>query len=161
MLPENPLNSSQPATNGVGRLTGTLKRAGLRLTAQRLAVCRALAGDRSHPTAQALYERIRPGFPSLSLATVYNTLQVLEGAGLIQRLGPVGDGAVHYDADLTPHVNLICTRCNRIDDLSEPALTDVAGRVAQASGYDLRGAQATYSGLCPDCQRILAGGAHP
>jgi Fur family peroxide stress response transcriptional regulator len=156
LLPPDP---ARPATEQVARLTSTLKRTGLRVTAQRLAVCRALAGDRSHPTAQTLYERIRPGFPSLSLATVYNTLQVLEQAGLIQRLGPAGDGAVHYDADLIPHVNLICTRCNRIDDLSEPALTEVAGRVAETSGYELRGAQVTYSGLCPECRRILAGGA--
>jgi Fur family peroxide stress response transcriptional regulator len=132
-----------------------LKRSGLRVTPQRRAMCRALAGDTSHPTAQAIYERLKPEFLSLSLATVYNTLQILVEAGIIHEIGAAGDGAMHYDADPSPHVNLICTNCGRIDDFHETTLKRVTQRVARHSGYQLRGARVAYYGLCPDCRRRL------
>ncbi len=100
-----------------------------------------------------MFELLRPAFPSLSLATVYNTLQVLVAAGLVDELGTAGDGAIHYDADPTPHVNLVCTRCHRVEDFPNAPLDAVAGQVAAGSGYQLRGARVVYYGLCPRCQR--------
>lgn len=136
-------------------LRAALKRAGLRLTPQRLAVCRALTEHLrgAHPTAQTLYAHLRPAFPSLSRATVYNTLQALVQAGLVHELGTAGDGMLHYDVDASPHVNLICTRCHRVEDFPATPLAGVARRVAQDSGYELRGARVVYYGLCPKCQR--------
>jgi Fur family peroxide stress response transcriptional regulator len=136
-----------------GELAAGLRRAGLRLTPQRLAICRALAESRTHPTAQRLFESLRPAFPSLSRATVYNTLQALAQAGLVDELGAAGDGAVHYDANLSPHVNLVCTNCHRIEDFADAPLGTVARRVAEGSGYQLRGARVVYYGLCPRCQK--------
>jgi Fur family peroxide stress response transcriptional regulator len=144
-----------PLTSGDGRISemiGALRQAGLRLTAQRLAICRALVQSQEHPTAQTVYTQLRREFPSLSRATVYNTLRALVDAGLVQELGPAGDGAVHYDADLSPHINLICTRCHRIEDLANVSLAEVAQRVMETSGYQLRGARVAYYGLCPRCQ---------
>jgi Fur family peroxide stress response transcriptional regulator len=135
-----------------GELAAGLRQAGLRLTPQRLAVCRALAASRSHPSAQALFAQLRPDHPSLSRATVYNTLQALARAGLIAELGPAGDGAMRYDADPTPHVNLICTNCHRVEDFGGAPLTRVARQVARESGYQLRGARVAFYGLCPRCR---------
>jgi Fur family peroxide stress response transcriptional regulator len=64
-----------------------LKRAGLKLTPQRIAIVRELDGDETHPTAQELYERLLPAFPTMSFATVYNTLAALERAGVCQTAG--------------------------------------------------------------------------
>ncbi len=133
-------------------MSAALRQAGLRLTPQRLAICRALADSREHPTAQTLYEQLRPQFPSLSRATVYNTLDVLVRSGLAQELGTAGDNAIHYDADTTPHVNLVCVRCHRVEDLPGVPLDGVARQVAQGSGYELQGARVVYYGLCPDCR---------
>jgi Fur family peroxide stress response transcriptional regulator len=133
-------------------MLAALKRAGLRLTPQRRAICRALARSREHPTAQALYDQVLPDFPSLSRATVYNTLRALAEAGLVQELGAAGDGAIHYDADPSPHVNLICVRCHRVEDFTDALLTRIARQVAEDSGYQLRGARVAYYGLCPRCQ---------
>lgn len=144
-----------PPTSGDGRineLIGALRQAGLRLTPQRLAICRALVQNHDHPTAQAVYTHLRREFPSLSRATVYNTLRALVDAGLVQELGPAGDGAVHYDADLSPHINLICIHCHRIEDLDDVSLAEIAQRVVETSGYQLRGARVAYYGLCPRCQ---------
>lgn len=139
--------------NRAAELTTALKQAGLRLTPQRLAICRALADHKDHPTAQALYNQLTPDFPSLSRATIYNTLQTLVQAGLIQELGTAGDGAQHYDADASPHVNLICVRCHRIEDFPAVSLTTIARRVTDESGYQLQGARMVYYGLCPKCQK--------
>lgn len=138
-----------------------LRTAGLRLTAQRQAICQALAHDATHPTAQTVYDRLRPHFPSLSLATVYNTLNTLEKAGLIYEIGTAGDNALHYDADPTPHINLICTACHRIEDHPADSLAGLAEQVARSSGYDLRGARLAYYGLCPACRARLALAVRP
>jgi Fur family transcriptional regulator, peroxide stress response regulator len=133
-------------------LAQALRQEGLRLTPQRLAICRLLAETSEHPTAQMIYERLRLEFPSLSLATVYNTLETLVTLGVINALGSAGDDAMHYDADTSPHVNLACTSCHRVIDLSSEHVNDLADEVVAKSGYQLLGARVLYYGLCPACQ---------
>ena len=64
-----------------------------------------------------------------------------------------GDGSIHYDADASPHVNLISTRCHRVEDFTGVSLARITQRIAQDSGYHLRGARVAYYGLCPRCQK--------
>lgn len=134
------------------QLIDTLKTADLRITPQRMAICRLLAGSKDHPTAQMIYDEIRESYPSLSLATVYNTLDVLVKAGAVYTLGEAGDNMLHYDADTEPHVNLACLRCHRVIDFPSEYITRVESEVQQTSGYRLLGARVMYYGLCPDCQ---------
>ncbi|MBI5303038.1 MAG: transcriptional repressor [Chloroflexi bacterium] len=130
-----------------------LRQAGLRLTHPRLAICQLLADDTSHPTATQLHARLRGDFPSLSLATVYSTLNTLVALGLAYELGNAGDGQKHYDPDTAPHANLICTRCHQIRDLDDHALQAVSQRVAHKSGYQIQGARIVYYGVCPACAK--------
>jgi Fur family peroxide stress response transcriptional regulator len=137
----------------VTHLLHSLRKAGFRLTPQREAICRLLAGTDTHPSAQKIFDELRPSYSSLSLATVYNTLDVLVQMGVVNALGGAGDGTEHYDADLEPHVNLACIECHRIIDLPSQAVHELEGEVAQSSGYKLLGARVMYYGLCPDCQQ--------
>lgn len=130
-----------------------LKTAGLRMTPQRLAICALLARSKEHPTAQMIHEALRESYPSLSLATVYNTLDELVRLGVLNALGSAGDDAEHYDADLTPHVNLACLSCGRVIDLDSQHIHEVEREVISASGYRLVGARVLYYGTCPECQR--------
>ena len=134
----------------------SLREAGLRLTPQRLLIYQTLLQSKQHPTAQDLFETLKDRLPNLSQATLYNTLQAQVNVGLIQEIGAAGDGAVHYDADLTPHVNLICTRCHRVDDFFDVPLNAVAQQVAGQSGYQIQGARVAYYGLCPECQTAVS-----
>jgi len=129
-----------------------LQRAGLRLTPQRLAIYRLLTSTDRHPTAQMIYEALRPDFPSLSLATVYNTLETLVNLGVVNALGSAGDEAIHYDANTTPHVNLACIRCHQVIDLPSQHVQALGEEVASNSGHRLVGARVLYYGLCPQCQ---------
>lgn len=133
-------------------LVRQLKEAGLRVTPQRLAIYSALAGTNTHPTAQALFEQLQPVLPSLSQATVYNTLQVLVSASLIQKIGETGDGAVRYDANPLPHINLICSQCHCVEDFFDVPLDGIAEEVIAQSGYKVYSMRISYYGLCPSCQ---------
>lgn len=134
------------------RLLQTLQQAGLRLTWQRRAICRYLAENDTHPTAQEIYQALRRQYPSLSRATVYNTLDRLVQLGAIHALGTAGDDAVHYDADIRPHVNLACIRCHRVVDLPLNQVHALEEAVRQRSGYYILGARVLYYGVCPQCQ---------
>ncbi len=133
-------------------LTSALKQAGLRLTPQRLAICRFLAESKDHPTAAMIYEHLRPQYPSLSAMTVYNTLNTLVELGKVNVLGDCGDDHAHYDADTSPHINLACISCHRIVDIAIPQVEELDREVNRASGYQLLGARMMYYGLCPACQ---------
>ena len=132
-------------------LVRRMREAGVRLTPQRLAIYGALAGTDAHPTAKSIYEELSPYLPSLSLATVYNTLRTLVVHGLVHDLGDAGDGRSHYDADLNPHVNLMCTCCHQVRDFTGDSIGVVADAVSEESGYRLQGARLAYIGICPQC----------
>ena len=134
-------------------MAAALKSAGYRLTPQRMAICLWLAESNQHPAAQEIFEALKPRFPSLSLATVYNTLDTLVSLGVTHAVGHAGDDKIHYDADTTPHVNLVCVSCNRIIDMASQHVMALQEDVHANSGYDLIGSSVTYYGLCPDCQR--------
>ena len=137
-------------------LTSALHGAGMRITPQRVAICELLASSDEHPTAANIYDELKPRFASLSLATVYNTLDALVGLGVVNVLGHAGDDTVHYDADTAPHVNLACISCSKIIDIPSEHVTHLDEEITSASGYKLLGARVLYYGLCPSCQKKQA-----
>ncbi|HNO31339.1 MAG TPA: Fur family transcriptional regulator [Anaerolineales bacterium] len=137
-------------------LTTALQHAGMRVTPQRVAICELLTTSDEHPTAAMIYDELKPRFSSLSLATVYNTLDTLVGLGVVNVLSHAGDDKVHYDADTEPHVNLACISCSRIIDIPSEHVTHLDSEITAASGYKLLGARVLYYGVCPDCQKKQA-----
>jgi len=135
------------------RLIETLRKANLRLTPQRLAICRFLANHNTHPTAQDIYQFLKPEYPSLSLATVYNTLEALVSLGAIYVLGDAGDDTIHYDANTSPHINLMCIHCHRFTDLPSATVAKLDQEANTYSGYQILGKRIIYYGICPECQQ--------
>lgn len=133
-------------------LTKSIKQAGLYLTPQRIAICELLTGTDVHPTAAYIYEKLRKQYPSLSLMTVYNTLNTLVDLGVVNVLGHAGDDNVHYDGNLQPHVNLACISCHKIIDVASDKVDDLQEEMRNHSGYKLIGSRVLFYGLCPDCQ---------
>ncbi|MBV9949188.1 MAG: transcriptional repressor [Myxococcales bacterium] len=134
-----------------------VRRAGLKLTPQRIAIIELFAADLSHPTAQDLFERLRPSFPSMSFATVYNTLDALARAGLagIVRLpGRRGDAA-RFDPNSTPHHHAVCDGCGAVLDIAAGSLAATPGALRRlrraAPGFSVHAVERIYRGLCAGC----------
>ncbi|OGO42590.1 MAG: hypothetical protein A2Z04_03270 [Chloroflexi bacterium RBG_16_57_9] len=134
----------------VSRMIQDLRTKGLRLTPQRMVIFRALAESDQHLNAYEILEQLKPEYPMLSLATVYKTLELLKDMCKITPTG-LGDGN-RYEANPEPHVNLVCTRCGRIQDFLDPAVEKLHHQVSDHSGFSIHGARVEYFGVCPACQ---------
>lgn len=124
---------------------------GIRVTPQRLAVYRALAEDLSHPTADHVYARLRPGMPTLSLATVYRILVSLEGEGLIRRVS-TSHGVGRFDANLDAHQHLVCRVCGGMSDFEETSLARIHVPRKATPGFTAEGLDIRIIGLCDACR---------
>ncbi len=133
-----------------------LRARGFRLTPQRLAIVRLFAEDLSHPTAQDLFARLRPAFPTMSFATVYNTLDALAAAGLSSslRLGAPG-AATRFDPNTEPHHHAVCDHCGAVVDLPVGSLSappvDARKIHGQSQGFRVRSVETIYRGACARC----------
>jgi Fur family peroxide stress response transcriptional regulator len=128
------------------------RRAGMKLTHQRMEIFREVARTADHPDAQTIYERVRERVPAMSLDTVYRNLWLLNDLGLVATLGPPRERA-RFDANMTPHHHFLCTRCGmasdfysrEFDELRPPAEVVSMGSV-EATHVELRG-------LCLRCRK--------
>ncbi|MFN7972879.1 MAG: Fur family transcriptional regulator [Acidobacteriota bacterium] len=125
---------------------------GLHLTPQRAAIYEALASSPTHPSAERIHELLAAKLPSLSLATVYKTLETFREVGLIELLNVVHETA-RYDAETTEHHHLICERCKTVEDVYDPALDALNARGARKHGFSIRRRSVHFYGLCADCSR--------
>lgn len=133
-------------------LTNLLRSAGLRATPQRIAICRFVSESTSHPTANEIYEHLIGQFPTTSLATIYNTLDVLVKMGLVNPLGSIGDDKVHFDGRVEPHINLVCTSCHSIFDFQSEVASSVESEIYERSSFSVAGSSVIYYGICPACK---------
>jgi Fur family peroxide stress response transcriptional regulator len=128
------------------------RKAGMRITSQRLAIFECLSGNTSHPTAEEIYKSVKRRHRGLSLATVYNTLETLEHLGEVARYD-LGGAAERFDPEVRPHHHFTCRECGAVRDIFgtlEPA------SVPQLDGYDVESVQVAMVGTCPAC-RAAAG----
>ena len=120
-----------------------------RLTKQRAAILRALE-DGSHLTAETIHERVRVNLPGVSLGTIYRTLDILRGIGLVQMFSHAGTAA-RYEAALDKHHHLVCEKCGTILNVQAPEVASIAAAIAGAYRYTGVDTALTITGLCPDC----------
>lgn len=123
---------------------------GVPLTHQRLAVYEELAGRHDHPSAEALYAALKKAYPSLSLATVYKTLQTLHEMGMVARVDSPTAQA-RYDAIVAVHHHAVCAACGRIEDLFDPRLDELPA--PRTGGFVPSGHSVHFHGLCAECAK--------
>src|ERR1700759_819013 len=133
-----------------GSLVGKLRERGLRVTPQRIVIQRALCGESQHMTAEQVLARVSDVLPGTSLPTVYATLELLEGLGLVRRVG-TGNGALVFDSRVEPHAHTVCRRCGAMADLEGTAAPDDALARAGDTGFVPDHAQLVVWGLCRNC----------
>jgi Fur family peroxide stress response transcriptional regulator len=130
-------------------LVDQCRQAGMNVTPQRIAIYRALLEVADHPSPEAIYARVRPAMPSLSLATIYKTLEALAKLGLVSELPSTGN-ARRYDGNADQHHHLVCTRCKRVTDYYDPTLDRVPPR-ARLAGFEAHHVSVHIHGLCAAC----------
>ncbi len=112
----------------------------------------ALAGVTEHPTAEMLYNSLKPLYPELSLGTVYRNLAVLAQEGLVVSVAHV-DGQERYDARTEPHAHFVCRRCHKVMDLELPdTVSGLYGDIDGVLGCKAESFSLNVSGLCRDCR---------
>jgi Fe2+ or Zn2+ uptake regulation protein len=127
-----------------------LRQRGIQVTAQRLAVFRAVSAQ-PHITADAVAEAVRTEIGAISLQSVYDALVLLVAEGLVRRIQPAGSPARFEDRIGDNHHHLICRICGRVVDVdcatgATPCLT-----ASDDMGYEIDEAEVAYWGRCPDC----------
>lgn len=121
------------------------------LTPQREAVLRVVLDDEGHLTANEIFEAARRAMPTISFATVYNSLRYLRDAGLIGEV-TFGNGASRYDRETGRHDHAICSACGKLVDFDLVETVELMRAAARRSRFKPESISLTLVGLCPDCR---------
>ena len=121
------------------------------LTRQREAVLQVIRENENHLTAGEIYEAARRRLPSISYATVYNSLKYLKDAGLILEIS-FGNGASRYDRETERHDHALCTACGKLVDFDLTVTSDLVRAAVRKTRFKPETIHLTLRGLCPDCR---------
>ncbi|MCW4008007.1 MAG: transcriptional repressor [Candidatus Bathyarchaeota archaeon] len=110
-----------------------LRSAGCKVTPQRLAICKLVLSSKDHPSAEQLYQELKKVYPTISLATVYITLDILKKIGLVRELR-FSDRSSRYDPNTSPHINIICPECGRISDYEAKSVKKFLDEIIAETG---------------------------
>ena len=125
--------------------------AGLRLTRQRLLICRELEGRYDHPDVERLYRAVKPKLKQISVFTVYRTMNALEGAGLAFRVA-TWHGHARYDANAEHHGHFLCDRCGSIEDVAaQDACRELSAHARECVKGHVRRVDMMIAGICEAC----------
>lgn len=128
-----------------------LRTSGLPVTAQRLAVMRAVS-RRPHATADEIAGDVRNEIGSVSRQAVYNVLGVLSEKGLLRRIQPAGSPAQYEDRTGDNHHHLVCRICGKTVDVDCAVGHAPCLHAIDDKGFRIDEAEVLYWGICPDCQ---------
>jgi Fe2+ or Zn2+ uptake regulation protein len=129
-------------------LTELFRERGFKVTPQRQCIFRLLHGNEAHPTADSVYAAASAEMPTISLKTVYSTLNDLAAMGEIQQLD-LGTGSSRFDPNMDGHHHLVCTRCGKVRDVYATARVKVPD--AELDGFTVDSTEVVLRGLCDTC----------
>lgn len=126
--------------------------AGLKITHQRLEIFRGLAGAHDHPSVETIYKRLVKKLPTVSLDTVYRTLNTLENQGMVTRVDTT-ESQARFEAEMAPHHHIICNKCGKITDFQSSDLDESAILEKVQDWGEVNRMNITLYGLCSNCSR--------
>jgi Fe2+ or Zn2+ uptake regulation protein len=133
-----------------------LRRAGLRVTASRLAVLSALAAGAPHASADAVVGAVRERLGDVSAQTVYNVLRTFTDVALVRRIEPAGRPGLYELRVGDNHHHIVCRRCDAIADVDCAVGTTPCLTAADGSDYEIDEAEVIYWGRCPACVAAMS-----
>ena len=128
-----------------------LKQLGIRVTPQRLAIAEVVINSGDHPTVKEIYDRVKAFFPYVTLATVYSTLDLLERAAIVRAL-PFQRQS-RYDANLSPHANLVCIGCGTVvdADVGQNMVAELGAILESQAEFEVASQRVDFYGWCSGC----------
>jgi Fur family peroxide stress response transcriptional regulator len=129
-----------------------LRKCKLRATGQRLAIMKTLMESQSHLSAEDIFLRLKQSHPTLSLSTVYKTLQVMAEMGAVVTI-ETGIGSLKFDGNPNPHHHAICSKCGKVQDVDfskYPISTTITNILPN---FEVQSVKVFFNGLCNDCTR--------
>lgn len=132
------------------RLVGKLRAVGLKITPQRIAILSFLDGNKSHPSVEEIHREVGRSFPTISLATVYNTLETLEKLGEVQALN-IDPSRKRYDPDTSGHHHVRCDRCGEIRDVFFDLGSTLRVPDEVARSFVVERTSVSFRGHCREC----------
>lgn len=146
-------HESEPNTTLSHAELAALRARGHRLTPQRILILETLKANGGHMTADQIHGKVAPRLPALNAATIYRTLQWLNGAGLVS-VTDVGEGSLVYEYfGHSPHHHLICQRCQHVFEVDHTLLTPLARDLADRYGFQARFDHMAIFGECRECRQ--------
>jgi len=143
--------SMMPHVQNPEALSARFRKTGRKVTPQRQCIFRLLQGNRSHPSAEALFEEARREMAAISLKTVYQTLHELADLGEVARLD-VGTGSARFDPNVEhAHHHLVCRGCGKVRDIAS-GVPELRLPGAEVQGYVVGSAEVVFRGLCRECR---------
>lgn len=130
-----------------------LRQHGYKFTPQRRVVIRAIASSQDHLTPAAIYEKVHQEHPSIGLATIYRTLDILTKLGLICELHAGGSCHSYTTSASEHHHHLICSNCGKVVDFSSYDLSLLKQRLSLETGFEINDHLLEFIGLCQACQK--------
>jgi len=124
---------------------------GFKLTPQRIAILKFLEGNTNHPTAEDIFTEVKKKNPTISFATVYNTIQALKDRGEILEI-TIDPERKHFDPNPDPHHHIICAKCKKIDDIFVDYSEALKLPEDVLDRFSPMGNHVDFYGVCKDCQ---------
>ncbi|KRN30264.1 ferric uptake regulation protein [Liquorilactobacillus mali] len=132
-----------------------LKSNKIKNTPQRQVILSYLMTSHAHPSIEMIFKYVRKNGFSVSLATVYNTLQLFVDHNLIIEIAADSGGHMRYDYFEVPHYHVICVNCNKIVDVFDDSYKKNEKIAIAKTGYQVLNSQYEVYGVCPECQAKL------
>ncbi|MFX1303041.1 MAG: Fur family transcriptional regulator [Promethearchaeota archaeon] len=132
-------------------LFALFRKNGYKVTTQRLAIYTFIISRKDHPSADQIYQALKNDYPTISLGTIYKTLDLLEELGLVQKLGFTED-RVRYDPDMGLHINMVCTKCGKIYDYKAEKVKQLWNIIISDIGIKPLGQRIDLYYECDNCK---------
>lgn len=118
---------------------------------KRISILETIKNTKVHPTAEWVYEQLKPEYSDLSLGTVYRNIKKFCAENKIKSVGVI-NGQEHFDGDVTPHCHFVCSQCSQVTDIQEHFL-DAAdiNSLNRKYGVEISSEEILFNGVCNNC----------
>ena len=150
--------SSDWLESRLSEMKAALRDKGVVVTRKRAKLLEVLLASDRHPSVSEIHEGVRVSYPGTSLATIYNTIEILKETGQVLEI-EFSASANRYDGRIpVSHPHLVCLQCEKVEDMESASPYDPLERVSQATGYEIVRLRTDYYGTCPECLEATSSG---